>query len=105
MLQYHVAQRGDDFVVLELSGELSGHLWTEQLRQALEAHFVDDGVRRIRVDLSPVRFLDNHGVATLLALFKESVSRGKRFVVERADGQVRDKLEVTGVLDVLGGRS
>ncbi len=101
MLQYRVALRDGDFVVLELDGDLSGRLWTDQLRSALETHFVDDDVRRIRVDLSPLRFLDNHGVATLLALFKESVSRGKRFVVERANGQVLEKLRVTGVLNVL----
>ena len=55
----------------------------------------------IRVDLAPLSFLDNHGVATLLALAKESERRGKRFRMERPEGQVLEKLEVTGVLKVL----
>jgi len=57
----------------------------------------------IRVDLAPLSFLDNHGVATLRGLAKESERRGKRFRVERPEGQVLEKLEVTGVLKVLQG--
>jgi anti-anti-sigma factor len=101
MLDYEVTERAGDFVVLELRGELAGRVWTDQLRRALEDHFVDDGVRLIRVDLSPVDFMDNHGVATLLALLKESEGRGKRFRIERPKGQVLEKLVVTGVLKVL----
>ena len=101
MLDYEVTERAGDSVVLQLRGELAGRLWTEQLRRALEEHYVDDGVTLIRVDLSPVAFMDNHGVATLLALFKESERRGKRFRVERPEGQVLEKLVVTGVLKVL----
>ena len=101
MLDYEVTERTVESVVIQLRGELAGQLWTERLREALEEHYVDDGVRVIRVDLSPVRFMDNHGVATLLALLRESERRGKRFRVERPDGQVLEKLTVTGVLGVL----
>ncbi len=101
MLRFEVVKRDEDSVLLELRGELAGRLWTDQLKRALEDHFVDDGVRRIRVDLSPVSFMDNHGVATLLALMKESKARGKRFHVEQPDGQVVEKLKVTGVLRIL----
>lgn len=51
--------------------------------------------------MSLVSFLDNHGVATLLALYKESERRGKSFRVEGPQGQVVEKLLVTGVLKVL----
>jgi anti-anti-sigma factor len=101
MLEYEVVAKRGDFVLLQLRGELAGRFWTEQLRPELEAHFVDDGVSRIRVDLSPVTFMDNHGLATLLSLYKESERRGKRFLVERPDGQVLEKLTVTGLLKVL----
>jgi anti-anti-sigma factor len=101
MVDYEVTERTGDFVVIQLRGELAGRLWTEHVRDALEAHYVDDGVQVIRLDLSPVRFMDNHGVATLLALQKESRRRGKRFRVERPEGQVLEKLSVTGVLRVL----
>lgn len=99
----HVVARQDDFVLLKLEGELANRLWTEAVQEHLEDHYVDDGVHRIRVDLSPVSFIDNFGVATLVALYKEARRRGKRFEVEGAQGQVREKLEITGVLGVLEG--
>ena len=94
-------ERQGDWVVLQLSGELAGRLMTDRLRETLEDHYVDDGVRVIKVDISPLSFMDSYGVATLVALLKESHERGKRFVVEGAAGQVREKLRVTGVLRIL----
>lgn len=105
MVEYKVIDKQGDYVLLQLRGELAGQLWTESLRRALEEHFVDDGVRRIRVDLSPVTFLDNYGVATLVALQKESRERGKQFLIEGSDGQAYEKLRVTGVLRILQGAS
>jgi anti-anti-sigma factor len=101
MVQFRIAARTEDAVLLRLSGELAHHFRTEQLRRALEEHFVDDGVKVIRVDLSPVTFLDSYGVATLVSLLKEAQERGKRLLVEGASGQVLEKLGVTGVLKVL----
>ena len=103
MIEYKVLEKQDDYVLLQLQGEMAGQLWTENLRDALEEHFVDDGVTRIRVDLSPVEFLDNYGVATLVALQKESRKQGKRFLIEGSHGQVQEKLRVTGVLGILQG--
>jgi anti-anti-sigma factor len=102
-LKVRVVERQDDHVVLRLEGELAGRLWTEVIQEFLEEHYVDDGVRRIRVDLAPVSFIDNYGVATLIALYKASVERGKRFSVEGAQGQVLEKLDTTGVRTVLEG--
>jgi anti-anti-sigma factor len=102
-LDFEVVEHGEDFVILALRGELSEQFWTKRIRHVLEEHYVDDGVRVIRADLSAVRFMDNHGVATLLALYKESLARGKRFVVEDAVGQPREKLKVAGVLRILEG--
>jgi len=105
VVDYLVLERAGDFVILQLRGELAGQLWTDHLKRALEEHYVDDGVRRIRLDVSPVTFLDNFGVATLVALRRESRERGKEFFIEGPNGQVREKLSVTGVLTMLeGGR-
>jgi anti-anti-sigma factor len=97
MIECEIVERDRDYVVLRLSGELAGQLWTDVLGKALDEHFVDDGVKVIRVDLSPVTFLDNNGVATLVSLHRASGERGKRFFVVNPGGQVREKLEVTGV--------
>jgi anti-anti-sigma factor len=100
-LNVQVLERKGDHVVLRLEGELAGRLWTEVIEEFLEEHYVDDGVRRIRLDVAPVSFIDNYGVATLIALYKASLARGKRFMVEGAQGQVLDKLETTGVRSIL----
>ena len=101
MVDYEVVAREGERVVLQLRGELAATLQTDALREALEDHYVDDGVRLIEVDIAPLRFLDSYGVATLVALQKESRHRGKRFLVGGAQGQVREKLRVTGVLRIL----
>ena len=103
-LEYTVALKTSEVVGLELRGELAGPTWTKTLKRSLEEHYVDDGVRHIRVDLGPLRFIDSSGVVTLIALHTESRSRNKHFTVEGATGQVRDKLRVTGMLSFLEGR-
>jgi anti-anti-sigma factor len=103
VIEYRVVERAGDFVLLEVRGELAGQLWTTILQEALEDHYVDDGVKRIRLDLAPVSFMDNYGVATLVALHRESRKRGKSLLIERPQAQVRDKLAVTGVLKILQG--
>ena len=101
VLRCDMAERADDFVCLQLRGELTGRSRTASLRDALERYLVDDGIKRVRLDLSRLEFMDNQGVATLLALREESQGRGKPMLVERPGGQVREKLKVTGVLEVL----
>jgi anti-anti-sigma factor len=101
MFACRVIERENDYVIVQLDGEFAGERLTDRVREALEEHYVDDGVRRIRLDLGSLRFIDLEGVAALLSLRKESTERGKGFTVEGALGQVREKLGVTGVLVLL----
>ena len=101
MVQYRIAERAENSVLLKLSGELANHFWSDHIRHVLEEDLVNEGIGVIRVDLSGVSFLDSYGVATLVSLLKESRDRGKSFVIEGAQGQVLEKLGVTGVLKVL----
>jgi anti-anti-sigma regulatory factor len=87
--------------IVELAGELAEDAPTENLEEWLEEHFVDDGVRTIRVDVSEIARIDLEGVAALGLLAAESVRRDKVFLIEGATGQVRDKLEETGLLTYL----
>lgn len=104
MLDYVVKWDGaSQDVVVELLGELAGERWTSLIHQSLEDHYVDDGVLWIRVDLGGVRFIDSNGVVTLISLQRRSRAQGKRFTVENAAGQVREKLIVTGMLAFLEG--
>lgn len=104
-VEYRVVARGRDDVLIELRGELERSVQSEWLKESLEEHFVDDGVREIRLDLSAVSFLDGHGVGILVALLKESERRGKRFKVERVPDQALSKLRETGVARILGAES
>jgi anti-anti-sigma factor len=104
VIDYEVAERRDDFVVLRLRGELLGDLPVQRLHDELEDHYVDDGVQLIRIDLSQVDRISLEGVAVLVDLWRESMRRGKRFVAEGAVDSVREKLATTGVLRLLTGK-
>ena len=101
MIEYEVVERAGDYVILQLRGELVADVSAEEVRHALEEHYVDDGVRVIRVDLDEVTYITMEGIQVLLALWRESRDRGKRFQAERAGGQVAHRLRVAGVSKLL----
>jgi anti-anti-sigma factor len=101
MIEYEVIQREGDDVVLQLRGELTGDVSSDEVKETLEEHYVDDGVRRIRVDLGPVSYITLEGIQILLSLWRESKERGKEFQAEGATGQVSARLRVAGVTTLL----
>jgi anti-anti-sigma factor len=103
MLHYEVIRLAPDRVSLLLRGELVEDVTAERLESDLERHYVDDGVRTIQVDLREVEAISLEGVATLVELWRASRRRGKELVVVGAEGQVREKLLVTGLLTPLAG--
>ena len=103
VVDLEVTDKEGDRASLVLRGELVGDISSQYLKDELERHYVDDGVREIRADLEGLSKLALEGVAILLELWRESMRRGKRFVVYRARGGVREKLAVTGVLHLLEG--
>jgi anti-anti-sigma regulatory factor len=103
VIDFEVAEKSSDYVVLRLRGELLGDVPVRRLHDILEDHYVDDGVALIRVDLSEVERISLEGVAVLVDLWRESQRRGKRFQAENARGVVREKLATTGVLRLLAG--
>jgi anti-anti-sigma factor len=103
VIDYEVAERSGDYVVLRLRGELLDDLPAHLLHETLEEHYVDDGCRVIKVDLSGVERISLEGVAVLVDLWRESQRRGKSFQTENSRGAVREKLATTGVLRLLSG--
>jgi anti-anti-sigma regulatory factor len=96
-LDFHVEERGGEHVLVGLSGRLTGHSWTDKLRRFLEERYVDDGVRRIRLDLSKVTALDEDGLATLKALQRESEEQQKTLLLEGTQGDIRALLVNEGL--------
>lgn len=103
MVDYEVGEREGDRVTLRIHGRMADdHVADEEaFKRSLETHYVDDGVKEIRVDLSDLKEINLDGVAVLISLWKESAARGKRFMGQGARGQVRAKLQITGILGPL----
>jgi anti-anti-sigma factor len=103
-LTYRVVGQGLGRVRAALDGELTTSVWTERLRDYLEEHYVNDGVRVIEIGLEGVDLIDLEGVATLLTLAKEAERRGKQLVIRSPADRVRRRLQMLGVLELLEGR-
>ena len=101
VLDCRVVEKSDQRVVLLIEGELVDQEPIVVLEDALEEQYVDDGVRRIALDLTNLRALDLEGVGMLLRLRQEAERQGKRLAVTNPSGQVREKLRTTGVLQFL----
>ena len=96
-------KQGDQGIV-QLEGELTEGPTLHSLEEWLEEHFIDDGVRTIRVDLSRVTRIDLEGAAALGLLAAEAIDRQKVLFVEGATGQPLRKLEEVGLLRYLEKR-
>ena len=100
-LHWRETGRLSGHVVVDVAGELDIVPEVEHFKKFMEQRYVDDGVNRITLDLHGVRFLNLEGIAVLLALRKESRGRGKKFDIAQPEHQVREKLRITGVLEVM----
>jgi ABC-type transporter Mla MlaB component len=98
MLEYEIARRGGEEVVVALRGVLAEEDWTDRLKDFLEDHYIDDGIRLMRIDLSRLQRIDAGGMATLAVLWAEALHRGKSLVVEGATGPVRIEMDRAGAL-------
>jgi ABC-type transporter Mla MlaB component len=96
-LSFRVEERQGEYVLLGLSGELTGQGWTDKLRRFLEERYVDDGVRRIRLDLADVTKLDEEGLAALKAVQREAAERHKELLLEGTTGRLRTLLDAEGL--------
>jgi serine/threonine-protein kinase RsbW len=84
MLEYRVADRAADVVVVELRGSLVGRDWTQRFEELLQEQFIDDGVSEIRIDVSSLDAVDRDGLATLMDLIRAAERRGKRMLIKGA---------------------
>ena len=96
-----VAGRGADDVVLRLSGTLSRTPASRRFERSVHERYIDDGVRRIHLNVRDLDAIDLEGVAVLVHLFRESEQHGKSLTVEGARGPVRRRLATTGILRIM----
>src|SRR3954471_16824140 len=100
-LTCRIADRGTGDVTLRLSGTLSGDASSRRFEREIEDRYVDDTVRRIRINLHDLEAIDLEGIAVLVHLFRESERRGKVLTVEGSEGPVRRRLLTTGILRIM----
>ena len=100
MLDVGTPDRSGERVRIPLRGTLAG-ADAARLRNSIVEHYVDDGVREIYLDASGLGFVDEDGIGALLRLRAEALLRAKRLWLVNPRGQVRDKLELVNVPDLL----
>jgi anti-anti-sigma factor len=89
---------GDDYR-LRVSGELDLETCKRFSFEVTRAERSD--AKRILLDLSGVTFIDSSGVNALVEAHQRSARDGRRLQVFPVGGQVRDVLELTGVIRIL----
>ncbi|MBA3728144.1 MAG: STAS domain-containing protein [Actinobacteria bacterium] len=102
MLEYRVAERSDDHVVVDLRGELTNHGDTDSFQAFVRHDLIRSGDRNVRLNLDELTFMDLDGLWVLIALHQHSAARGKALTVQGARGQPLEKLTTTGTLALLG---
>lgn len=99
-----VAREGDQATV-RASGEID-LASSPELRRQLQA-LLDDGVRRISLDLGDVTFIDSSGLGVLVGVLKRVNEAGTDGALEihGLDGPVRKVFEITGLHEIFDVRS
>jgi anti-anti-sigma factor len=92
-------ERVNEIDRLNVSGELDlatrGTL-IDALRRAEASN-----AKRILLDLSELTFIDSTGIKVLLDAHQRSATNSRRLRLSPVDGQVREVLQLTGVIDIL----
>lgn len=97
--RYSVAREGSEATVTA-SGEID-LASSPDLRRELQA-LLDDGVRRIVVDLGDVTFIDSSGLGVLVGVLKriKEVEGGGSLEILGLTGPVRKVFEITGLHEI-----
>jgi anti-sigma B factor antagonist len=86
-----VAERGDGYVLVRLSGEVDLS-WSQEVRRAvLDALAAGTPVG---VELSAVSYIDSSGIAALVEGFQQARQKGGRFALVAVSDAVRAVLEL-----------
>lgn len=86
-------------VVLEVRGEADLHTAPE-LRATL-TDVIDDGARRVVVDLTATTFIDSMTLGVLLGTLKRLQPSGGRMAIACPDEHVRRVFEITSLQEIL----
>lgn len=89
----------DGIALVSLGGELD--LAVAPLLDAAVSHVLDDGLRRVLLDLDALRFCDSSGLGALLRTSRRVREAGGTCVVAAARGPVARLLDLTSIEQAL----
>ena len=90
-----VSRFGADSFVVAVGGELDMHT-VAPLREQLDA-VLEDGARRLLVDLTGVTFIESTSLSALVAAARTILSRRGRLVLVVDDACVRRAIQISGL--------
>lgn len=99
-LRFNRVTRAKGVTCLAVTGEIdmtTGDAFRQAVMQVIE----EPGVRRVLVDLAPLRFIDSNGVATLLTARRAASAISVTFGVINAGRPVRSIFRMLGVYELL----
>jgi anti-sigma B factor antagonist len=99
-LRFDRSTSADGTTCLAVAGEVDMNTG-DSFRQKVFRVLDEPGVNHLVLDLAPLRFIDSNGVATLLKARRAADQQGVRFGIIRADGAIRNVLEILGVYSIL----
>ena len=93
-LSLNTRKREPQVTVIELGGRLTQNRESEQLETALR-RALDEGARRIVIDLSQIAYIDSNGVGILIYCFNRIAQQNAQGAVVNAGGFVLDMFRAT----------
>jgi len=93
------ARESKDVTILDLKGKIILGAESASLREAVRG-LLDDGKRKILLNLGNVSFIDSAGVGTLVASFTTARAAGGEMKLCKLTQKFRETLQVTRLLTV-----
>jgi len=88
----------DNIALLKVSGNLMGGPETQELHEHVRS-LVGDGVTKIVVDLSAVKWLNSSGLGVLMAAFSTVKNKGGSLILAGVTEKVKSLLMITQLLN------
>jgi anti-anti-sigma factor len=92
-------ERGDGSALLTLSGDLD-HFSAPQFHETTKT-LLQNGCRRLTVDLGRVEFMDSAGLAALLVLYRQCIDHGCELSLQDETGRQENLYALAGLENVL----
>ena len=88
-----------DVTVIQLKGKITIGEGDVKMREAIQ-QCLDDGKRKILIDLGKVNFMDSSGVGELVGCFQSVKNRGGEMKLLNLTKKIHDLLQITQLVTV-----